>query len=226
MTGPSPAQIAEPVRREIELAAAVARECLLDTHFAYVMEFVEHARADIAAPRVLSIYMRLHSVSPTDAATLTHRVFVALGRRVVEAESAERMAAANQNADALWDSPNSVFHRIHRRLRGRTNQELRRWVELHTGRTEVALLEVHVKNALRVIRILDPESSYAGAVQLYGELLSLSAPRVETIYYLALNGLCNPVPGAPVRAVAALKSGTAPAAAPDIPALRILENRG
>ncbi len=85
---------------------------------------------------------------------------------------------------------------------------------------------MHVKNALRVIRILDPESSYAGAVQLYGELLSLSAPRVETIYYLALNGLCNPVPGAPVRAVAALKSGTAPAAAPDIPALRILENRG
>src|SRR5690606_40239800 len=57
------------------------------------------------------------------------------------------------------DDALSVFRHLRRRLRGRHNHELRRWVELHAARTELALLDVHADGAARFIEIVKPERS-------------------------------------------------------------------
>lgn len=191
MSGASPPPRApESVRRQLDLAAAVARERVLDAHLRLLLELVERAREEVPPPRALEIYVRLHRIAPGDALILSHRLLVALGRRIGQ----ERLdiAPPADGKEPPWDSPSSLLGRLRKRLRGRVNPELRRWVELHTGRAEIALLEVHVENALRVIEILEPMDSYAAAVELYAGLLHVPPPQVETLYFLVLDRLSRP----------------------------------
>jgi hypothetical protein len=183
-----PPKVPAVVSREIELAAAVARERLVEIHLQYLLEFVERARADVPPPRALSIYCRLHRLSPGDAMLLTHRLLVVLGERA-DPSTADIRNQLDEPLEAPWNSPTSMLARMRRRLRGRVNPELRRWVEVHTGRTQIALLEVHVEHAVRFIDILQSHRSYAAAVEMYATQVNLPAAQVETVYFMALDRL-------------------------------------
>lgn len=184
-----PPKVPAALLREIELAAAVARERLLEVHVQYLLEFVERARAEVPPPRVLSIYCRLHRLAPSDGMLLTHRLLVVLGERADPSTADIQTQADAEPTEAPWNSPTSMLARMRRRLRGRVNPELRRWVEVHTGRTEVALLEVHVEHAVRFIDILQAHTSYAAAVEMYANQVSVPDAQVETVYFMALDRL-------------------------------------
>jgi hypothetical protein len=162
------------------MAGALARERLMDVHFRYVIELVDHASDEVDAARALSIYKRLHGLQGLDASALSHKVFVALGRRAPQTEVEEKPE------EGLVESPQSILGVIRRRLRGRVNTELREWVEYHTGRAETELLWVHVENALQYVDLLDSVLSMGEAVALYADELGVPAARTETVYYLAL----------------------------------------
>jgi hypothetical protein len=189
MSGPSRPPPSEPLGREIDLALAMSRERLIETHLRFVLEFVDRARGEVAPPRALGIYTRLHHLPPSDGLLLAHRLMVELGRR------GDVAPADIQPPDSIvldtepWDPPATVFGRVLRRLRGRVNPGLREWVEVHTGRAEAALLEVHVENAIRIIGIVAGERTYAEAVELYAGMVGVHPARVETLYLLTLDRL-------------------------------------
>lgn len=168
------------IRPRLQMAGALARERLLDVHFRYAIELIDHASDDVEPARALSIYKRLHGLQGIDASALSHKVFVALGRR------APQGSTESSSEETTLENPRSILSVIRRRLRGRVNTELREWVEYHTGRAETELLWVHVENALQYVDLLDSVLSPAEAVTLYADELNVPASRTETIYYLAL----------------------------------------
>nr|PZN91840.1 MAG: hypothetical protein DIU52_00265 [bacterium] len=175
------------LRRRLEVAAEVTRAKLVDVHFAHVLELIERARADnLPAGRALEIYARLHHLRDEDAEQLAKRVLAHVGGRAI------RLAALGRGDERLSDvfeddDVFSVFRQLRRRLRGRRNHELRRWVELHTARTELALLDVHADGAARFIELVKPESSLGDAVRLYARVMQVRDSIVEALYLLALD---------------------------------------
>jgi len=189
MSGPSRPPPSEPLGREIDLALAMSRERLIEIHLRFLLEFVDRARGEVAPPRALGIYTRLHHLAPSDGLLLAHRMMVQLGRRG-EVSPADIQPSESISKDAeSWDPPSTVFGRLLRRLRGRVNPGLREWVELHTGRSEAALLEAHVENAIQLIGIVAGERTYAEAVELYAGMVGVHPARVETLYLLTLDRL-------------------------------------
>ncbi len=174
------------LRRRLEVAAEVTRAKLLDVHFAHVLELIHHARADMPADRALEIYARLHHLGDEDGEQLAKRVLARVGGRAM------RLAALGRGDEKLGDvfeddDALSVFRHLRRRLRGRQNHELRRWVELHAARTELALLDVHVDGAVRFIELLKEERSLSDAVRLYARVMQVRDSIVEALYLLALD---------------------------------------
>jgi hypothetical protein len=211
------------VQRQLAISGALATERLMEVHFRYAMELVEHTHQQLDPARALAIYSRLHGLRPVDTETLRHRVFVALGRRSTHSPLPASTSAPEP--EPLLESPQSVLGVIRRRLRGRVNSELREWVEYHTGRAETELLWAHVENALQFIQLLDPIRNVADAVEIYTAELAIPTARTETIYYLSLAHLSgNALVSLPEGAVADDRPAAAIANATR-PSLRISANR-
>src|SRR5690606_8344309 len=85
------------------------------------------------------------------------------------------------------ENPDSTLRQIRRRLRGRVNTELRRWVEFHAGRTETALFWAHIENAHEFVDLLERNRSISQAVTTYADLIGLSPSWTEIVYFMVLD---------------------------------------
>lgn len=184
--------------QEVDIALSTIRERLMDVHATQALELIEHAREHVATLRALDIYCHLHRVRGHEYVALRTRVLSRLGQ---QGPGRQPPGDADTSAAEEWDSPWSWILRMRRRLQGRKNLELRRWVELHCGRTEAKLLSVHVGGTLRLIELLKPESSYAEVAQLYTESMAVPQSLSRAIYFLALSELSEPALVIPVPAM-------------------------
>src|SRR5690606_33153695 len=73
------------VKRQLEVAAAVASEEVLQLHAARALELVELAGDRVTAPRMLMIYARVHQLDQTGAQAVMTRALAVLGQRAAEA---------------------------------------------------------------------------------------------------------------------------------------------
>lgn len=190
LDSPIPRRIDRKLRGELEIVTAMAREEILDAHVTHLLELIEETRGQISPRRVLEIYLRLHHVDPETGRKIASRTLATLGRRRETAGTNHFPTPRTGTPD--WDPPPTLICRVRRRLRGRVDHELRMRVELHTGRTQVAFLQVHVNCALRFIRVLTPELPITAVVALYGEIIGVSRSVAETIYSLALDRMSAP----------------------------------
>jgi hypothetical protein len=201
------------VRRELEVAAAVAREAVFATHAARAEALIQLAGDRVSAPRMLQVYVRLHSLSEQDALYLSNRVLAEIGKRAAKARPAPA-AVVDAETPSENDEPGSLIAHIRHRLRGRVLHDLRRGVELYAGVTELALLKVHVKHALRFHELLEPAGeSVSGAVRAYRETLGVRASYADMLYYSVLDRLAAEQPPVPLQ----LEGATQPAAAEPAP---------
>lgn len=171
-------------RRELELAAAVAREEAVQFHVTSALEFIRLGTDKVPPERMLDIYLRLHGMAGAHAELLAYRVLAALGQRApadappfVESEPAPP-------AD-----PSSLLGSVRKRLRGRVHHELRRWIELATGAAKAGLLELHVRHAIRFARDLAQTHSVAQASALYAGMAGVPAGLEDPLYILLLDRL-------------------------------------
>lgn len=178
------------VLRALELAAAVASEEIIAAHVAYVLELIELAGDRSPPQRVMEIYLRLHGLTDRLGVVVHNRVLAELGHR-------ERLSPRPPEQDpppAPPDPPEQEargrFGFLRGRFRGRVQTELRRWIELHTGRSEVRLLDIHVRNAIVFVAALPPEVPTREAVALYGDRVGVRPEVGEMLYWLVLNRLC------------------------------------
>lgn len=177
-------------REELQIAAAMAREQILEIHVRQLLELIQITEPKLSTKRATETYIQLHSVDQDAARQIAGKTLAALGKKR-ETESTIRIETADTETVAKSgpDTQRSLFAQIRLRLSGGIYHELRERIELHTGRTQIALLNTHVENALRFVQILTPEQSIATAAELYHELVNVRRSLAEVVYFMVLDRL-------------------------------------
>lgn len=191
-------------RRELEVAAAVAREKIMQFHVTSALRLIALAADRVSPTRMLEIHLRLHQVNGAEAELLAYRVLAAIGE-AAGSESARLFAPAElqqeETSDSLWQVLRS-------RLRGRVHHELRRWVELAVGAAQAGMVEIHVQHAARVARSLAESHNVEQAVAVYAELAGVppslrQAVSIQLLSRLAAEDLPAVTTPAPTERAAA-----------------------
>lgn len=220
--------ISREARRRVELAIAVAQERLLSTHVDHALELVQLAGDEIPFDTALAVYGRLLRLTDDEARVITTRALATLGARAEDEREAALEEATTEEVAKKRRNQSLISH-LRQRVRGRINDELRRWTELEGARAEVALFQAHVENALNFVEILDGERPPGEAIDLYLDALEVRDSVAEVVYYFALARLSDELLPEP-RA----RSGIAPTAAESAESaaeaearhLRVIENDG
>lgn len=177
-------------RRELEVAAAVAREAVMQFHVTSAIRLIELADERVSAVRMLEIYLRLHRLLDASAELLAYRVLAALGQRSAKNGIAPNYFVEGEIPDDT-ENTRSLFRVVKNRLRGRIHHDLRRKVEIATGATQVALIELHVRHALKFVRDLAVTHSIAESVALYAEMAGVQPVYRETLYLFLLDRMAT-----------------------------------
>jgi hypothetical protein len=190
----------DSIKRRIELAVAVAQERLLATHVRHALDLIQIVGDQVPFENALAIYTRLLRLSEDESRVITTRALATLGEQAGEGEIWPELSAE----PAEQREPRRSFMNLMRsRLRGRVNDDLRRQVELAAARTEVAILNTHVENALQFVELLENELPYIEAVEMYLDALQVRDSIAEVTAYMALARLADehlPTPATPVEA--------------------------
>lgn len=170
--------------RELEVAAAVAREAVMQLHVARALKLIDLAGSRVSVIRMLGIYIRVQALTGPAAEMLVHRTLAAVGHRVDKAPTTSVLVEGEVESD---NARPSLLRVVRNRLRGRVHDDLRRWVELQTGATLVALLDLHVRHAHNFVRELGASHSISDACTLYAELAEVPATMQATLYMFVLD---------------------------------------
>lgn len=160
-------RIPEEMTDRLRLACAAAGEQVLEEHLRSMLELVEQAAGAVPIERLLTAYTRLHHMSERESRQLAERALAALGRTGADSGS--------------LIGPRSPFARLRRRIRGRSNPELREWVELHTARVELTIVDIHVSNTLEILRKTEGDIPTLRAIAIYAEMLGLRPAIAEIV---------------------------------------------
>lgn len=166
--------------QELQVAAAVAREAILHMLADHALALVRHAAGDVSEQRMLDIYLRLLGLTGHTADAVANRVLASLGH---SRPTAQREVDTEGDAKDVAPDSRSMLRTLHRRLRGRVNDELRHIVELQTGAAQAALLDLHVRHARGFVRLLEGSHSIGDACDDYIEALHVP-PRFAGVLYI------------------------------------------
>ena len=183
--------ISEPMRRRVELAVAVAQERLLSTHVNHALGLIQLVGDQVPFENALNIYTRMLRLSDDEARVITTRALAILGERAAQTEEWPEFAKAEAPTENGETARRKFMTQFRSRLRGRVKDDLRRWVELVAARTEIAILNTHVDNAMNFVELLEKEASFNEAVELYLEALEVRESIAEVAYYMALTRLAD-----------------------------------
>lgn len=182
--------LSEPMRRRVELAIAVAQERLLSTHVDHALRLIQLIGGQVPFENALGIYTRMLRLSDDEARVITTRALAILGEQGTGlTEYTEPAPETTEPAER--ESTRSFLRIMRQRLRGRVKDDLRRWVELAAARTEVALLNTHVENALNFVELVEKEQHPGEAVELYLDALEVRESVAEVVYYLVLGRIAD-----------------------------------
>ena len=175
--------LSDAAQKRADIAIAMAEERLLETHVEHALKLIELTGNHIEFDEALDIYTRLLRLSADDARSITTQALARLGER---GEPASWTMEKKPAEKTTGDDRRSILTSFRSRLRGRVNDELRNWVEYQAARTEVALLETHVQNALHFVDILKSEVQANEAVEVYLDALEVRDSIAEVVYYISL----------------------------------------
>jgi hypothetical protein len=164
-------------RRELMVVAAVAREAVLQLHVARATRLIELSGNRVSVMRMISIYCRLHDLSKTDVEAVANRLLALLGKSRKAATPAVYVEGESEN----FDDRRSLVGSVRERMRGRRLHDLRRWTDLHTGSTQAALLEIHVRHAMRFVEELRVTHSTREAVEIYQDMVEVPSNMAEAL---------------------------------------------
>jgi hypothetical protein len=180
---------------------AVARERLSEAHYEHALDFIQRTSNALDAPRAFEIYARMHHLSEDDGRALKNRVIASFGlARGEEGDNALATFVAI-NGDVEWDVTASVLYRLRKRLSGRKNLELRRWVTLHAGHVEARVMKLHVDNALQLVEAAGPDADTDDVVRTYIQGVSARESLYEPILIGVLDRLYADAKERPARPV-------------------------
>jgi hypothetical protein len=185
--------LSEGMRRRVELAIAVSQERLLATHVEHALRLIRLVANKVPFENALGIYTRLLRLSDDEARVITTRALATLGEQAARSEVWPELVtqAEAEEVDKESPTPRKFISNMRQRMRGRVKDDLRRWVELSAARTEVALMETHVDNALSFVELLQNDQQSSEAVELYFEALEVRESMAEIAYYVTLSRIAD-----------------------------------
>lgn len=198
--------LSKSARKRVELAVAVAQEKLLSDHVEHALDLIALVNDDVSFNDALEIYTRLMRLDEDAAQNVRTRALAMLGKKAEETGSwpvDDPVEEEDEEEGRSW------FGQITHRLRGRENEELRRRIELIAARTEVALINTHVDNALHFVDFLREEDEIGEqkAVELYLDALDVRESIAEVTYYLTLSRIADDILPAHGSGLAAAREG-------------------
>lgn len=190
--------LSEGARKRVELGVAVAQEKLLSAHVEHALDLIALVTDEVSFTDALEIYTRLLRLDEDEAQNISTRALAVLGEKAELTqewpEPAKEPRPEPREVDAEEEPSGwSLFGQLRQRLRGRVNEELRRRIELVAARTEVALIQTHVENAIQFVDFLQPEVSERESVELYLDALDVRESIAEVVYYLSLSRLAEEI---------------------------------
>jgi hypothetical protein len=174
-------------QRELQVIAAVAREAVLQLHVTQALKLIDLAGNRVSVLRMLAIYTRVHGLAEADAEMLVNKVLAVVGQQ--RKTKGKTPLVYVEGEDENIGDTRSFVNVVRDRLKGRVLHDLRRWVELHTGSTQVALLELHVRHAQRFIAELKETHGIGEALAIYRELAGVPANMADALYIYTLEKL-------------------------------------
>lgn len=159
-------------RRELEIAAAVAREKVMQFHVTSALRLIGLAAERVSPLRMLAIHLRLHHIVGAEAELLAYRVLAAIG----ETAPATTTRLFIDDSEDPAPENGSLWRVLRDRLRGRVHHDLRRWVELATGAAQAGLVDIHARHAIRFAQELTETHSVTEAAALYADMVDMPAP--------------------------------------------------
>jgi hypothetical protein len=172
--------------QELHVAAAVAREAVVQIHVEHAMDLIRAAAGRVSEMRMLDIYIRVMELPGPAEEVLANRVLAALGRTRKEAAASGMFQTAPEEEDSV-DDEKSLLGTIRRRLRGRVHDTLRRNVELRTGVVNAILLDTHVAHARGFVTLLEGSQPIGDACRRYVELVPMSPALAGVLYFMVLD---------------------------------------
>jgi hypothetical protein len=210
--------LSEAMRRRMELAIAVAQERLLSTHVDHALRLIQLVGDQVPFEDALGIYTRLLRLSDDEARVITTRALAILGEQSRHAPHYTQAALEPEPPPSDGVSSRSFLRNMRQRLRGRVKDDLRRWVELSAARTEVAILNTHVENAVHFVELLEPDVASAEAVDLYLDALEVRESVAEVTYYMVLARIADEELPEVKRGASDTRSGSDSRTVPQAPA--------
>lgn len=135
---------------------------------------------------MIEIYARVQQLDATVAEVITMRLLATIGQR---ARKGTRPTVYIEGE--LDDDARSVFGFLRDRLRGRVLHDLRRWVELHSGQTRVALLDIYVKHAMKFVEDLSETHNIHNALEIYRDMVGVPLSMKDSLHMFVLDKLAT-----------------------------------
>ena len=195
-------KISRVMQRQVDLTTAVCQERLLSTHVRHVLALVDLVADELPFDSALDIYARILRLTPEQARNVGSRALAAIGRRtgLTEADDlnldlSDDESDLDEGSDRGSDEGrfDAVFSRVRRRIRGRVKDDLRQRINLAAARSEDALFETHVQNALVFGKALAEEVPLHEAVDLYLDVMAIPEGVSDVIFNRALRVVADDV---------------------------------
>ena len=181
-------RVPEEVERKLEVAEALAREDMIETHARLATDLV-----DILAPRMpfdeaIERYLETMALEGEDAEAVGTRAVALLDEGDLR-EDLAREGTRGWGFNWRYATPLGALRFIQRHKK-RSDEE-RLWLELAAARAEEKLADAHARHAMEFVGILDEEIDPARAVELYVERLDLPEIRARIVYQRVLARLAE-----------------------------------
>jgi len=187
----------EPVRRQIEMAAASAWESVVDAHARNAARFVRLTSHRLAFDQAVDRYLSEMDVRDPTASAVRSRVLVRLEQEAPTPDVAGQEEGAG-DPDAAPDAsvgglkrfrPDIVAKGIARKVR--ENEAFDEWVRLAIARAEEGVLQAHIDNATAFTTILHGHMGLDEAVEDYIDLMRITGGRAQSVYQRAMAKLAD-----------------------------------
>jgi hypothetical protein len=182
----SPRKLTLAKHRELQVAAAVAQDEIMQFHVASALRLIELAAGRVSAVRMVAIYLRMHCLGGSMAAMILNSALAALGQRASRGETASLVV---EGEDWLARAARTLLRVLRGRARPRVHHDLRRTTEFAYGATQVGLLELHIQHALRFAHELADTHDTQRAVDIYSVMTNVLDSTRRILYLQVLNRL-------------------------------------
>ena len=188
----------EPVRRQLDVAAATAWEALVEAHAGHALRFVALMANRMDFDEAVGRYLDDMDVREPMASAVRSRVLIALeharsgdeDRPSLRAYDDDDGEAGDDDSDGLKRfRPDVLMKGLARKVRA--SEEAEEWVGLAIARAEEGVIRTHIDNALTFAAILDGHLPVGEAVEDYIELLRISGGRAQAVYQRTMARLAD-----------------------------------